>query len=311
MGKVILFLRLFRWPNLLMILLIQILFKWAIADPVFVRQGWPLPMEWPVYTLLIMATLAISAAGYAINDYFDLRADRINKPEKVLLVRGLSRRAAILSHQLLNAFALLLAFYLSWHLRSWWFFVPFLFIQAALWFYSLRFKHLLLLGNLLIGLLTAMVILVPCLAISLAAGRLEGLDGSVLWDFQRLGLAYGLFAFLMTLPRELAKDAEDLEGDLAAGGRTYPVVMGPRRTRQLMALLLLLVMVLLAVFQWDLFLSGRSWPAWYLLLCVQLPLPWLVYLSLTARTKARFRALQRGIKWVMLLGIFSMVLFIF
>lgn len=294
-----------------MILLIQIIYKWAIADTVFIRQGFSPPMEWPVYALLIMATLAISAAGYAINDYFDLRADRINKPEKVILVHGLSRRAAILSHQLLNAFALLLAIYLSWHLRSWWFFVPFLLIQAALWFYSLRFKHLLLFGNLLIGLLTAMVILIPCLAISLAAGRLAGLDGAVLWEFQRLGLVYSLFAFLMSLPRELAKDAEDLEGDLAAGGRTFPLVMGPRRTRQLMAVLLLLVLALLAVFQWDLLMTGRPWPAFYLLLCVQLPLIWLAYLALKARSKASFSLLQQGIRWVMLLGICSMLLFLF
>ena len=42
------------------------------------------------------------------------------------------------------------------------------------------------------------------------------------------GLA--VFSFLLTLPRELVKDLEDLEGDRQAGFRTFPALAGEQAT---------------------------------------------------------------------------------
>lgn len=63
------------------------------------------------FTLLVVTTLLIAAGGYIINDYFDVKIDRINKPHKVWIGKTISRRSALLVHQLFSAAGILLAFF--------------------------------------------------------------------------------------------------------------------------------------------------------------------------------------------------------
>src|SRR5689334_18193251 len=96
MKLLIAFFRLIRWPNLLFIILTQLLFYYCVYQPLFpVSQ--PRRLAW-----LIAASVLIAAAGYIINDYFDLNIDQINKPEKNVFVRLIHRRWAIIWHFLLS-----------------------------------------------------------------------------------------------------------------------------------------------------------------------------------------------------------------
>src|SRR6476620_1927308 len=110
------FLRLIRWPNLLFIAITQWLFYFCVLNSIY-RNGTGLSpdpsLNWLFY-LLIAASVAIAAAGYVINDYFDLQIDVLNKPDKVVVDRVVKRRWAILWHLILSITGILLSVLISY-----------------------------------------------------------------------------------------------------------------------------------------------------------------------------------------------------
>src|SRR5438309_2322778 len=90
--KITAFLKLIRWPNLVFIALTQFLFYYCIYQPVYHISTPRKIIE------LMLASVLIAAAGYIINDYFDLNIDQINKPGQNVFSRSIHRRWAILWH---------------------------------------------------------------------------------------------------------------------------------------------------------------------------------------------------------------------
>jgi 4-hydroxybenzoate polyprenyltransferase len=307
MEKLWAYFRLFRWKNLLMILLAQMLFRYAIAGPVFWEMGMELPLHKVWFLLLVLSTLMISAAGYAINDYFDLRADRINKPDMLIIGRILDRRDAILAHKLLNVAGVLIGLALAFHVRSYLLLLAFLLIPAALWLYSIRWKRSLLVGNIMVALLAAMVTGIVWYTEQRAAQLFTDTDMAGLSHMGVMALFYSLFAFTTNLVREIFKDVQDLRGDAASGARTFPVVAGVRKTVWLATVLLILNVVLIGMFSFWLEARSLIVPVVYLGVAVQIPLLLMIPASRVARTSDRFGKLQRYMKWIMLIGLLSML----
>jgi 4-hydroxybenzoate polyprenyltransferase len=75
------FLQLVRWPNLLFIVITQLLFVYCIVHPVLSRGGAVPNIRGHYFVFLVLSSVLVAAAGYIINDYFDLNIDQINKPE--------------------------------------------------------------------------------------------------------------------------------------------------------------------------------------------------------------------------------------
>src|SRR5689334_11774190 len=98
MNLVKAFFRLVRWPNLVFIVLTQALFYFCIYLPLFHAHAVK------KLVLLVLASVSIAAAGYIINDYFDLNIDRVNKPEKIVIDKEIKRRWAIFWHLALSFF---------------------------------------------------------------------------------------------------------------------------------------------------------------------------------------------------------------
>jgi 4-hydroxybenzoate polyprenyltransferase len=114
------FFRLVRWPNLLFISLTQSLFYFCIIIPSF-YEGHPEHeniLKLNDFILLSLSSVLIAAAGYIINDYFDLSIDRVNKPERVVVEKIIKRRWAIIWHWFLSGIGIGIGFYLSWKLRN-------------------------------------------------------------------------------------------------------------------------------------------------------------------------------------------------
>lgn len=308
MNKALSYARLFRWQNLLIIALILSLFRYAIVLPAFGQYACVPQLSPFDFFLLVLVTLAISAAGYAINDYFDIKTDRINKPHKIVLGKTLGRRHAIFSHKLLNGFALVLALYLSYRVRHWPLALWFVAIQAILWWYSLRLKRRLLSGNLAVALLAALTIVLVWYVEYHAAGGGRVLPAGLIAAVNRPALFYALFAFLSTMVREVLKDMEDIEGDRQTGCETIPVVMGMPAAKQAVTALLLLMVTSLAVFQVFFFASGQRLLVFYLLALVQLPALVLIPVTWRVSGEGGFGRLQLAAKMIMLAGVVSMML---
>jgi len=277
-----------RWPNLAIMLLSLVLVR------VLLLPGQPLGggLLAPRFGLLVLAALLVAAAGYIINDYYDVKIDAINRPARLVVGRLLRRRHAMLAHVVLSGVGVVLAAALSWRLGA-------VTLGAALllWGYSARFKRLPLVGNVSIATLTGALILLPALLpLATPEGRLKAL-----W-------LYALAAFLLTAVREIVKDLEDMRGDAQHGCRTLPLVWGVARSKWVAGFFLVCLGVLVLGVAGQLLAWGR-WPlaAWLLGLVLG-PLGWLAYLLLRADRRRHFRQLSAWCKGIMLAGVLSMLL---
>ena len=237
-------LRLIRWKNLLIIFLTQLL-AWACV----ILPENPAMLVLVNFLLLSISTVLIAAAGYIINDYFDIKIDMVNHPDKVILEKAIPRKQAIVSHTVLNLIALLLAGIVAMqaHHPEW------LLFQACctllLWFYSTHFKRQYITGNVVVALLTALTIIVLIVYEPNVHRNLQSLSfNSALSAPEWILTIYAYFAFMLTWIREIVKDMEDHKGDEAAGCHTMPIKRGlGYSTRFIMALVLLVIAPLIFV----------------------------------------------------------------
>ena len=79
------YLRLIRWQNLLIIALTQYMTRYFLIQPFYKLQQLQLQLSNLDFFLLVLVTVVIAAGGYIINDYFDVKIDFINKPDKQIV----------------------------------------------------------------------------------------------------------------------------------------------------------------------------------------------------------------------------------
>lgn len=304
------FLRLIRYLNLLFIVLTQVLFQYFIVIPMFRDQPVSPALSFKHFALLSLSSILVAAAGYIINDYFDLNIDRINKPGRIVVERLIKRRWAIIWHWLFSFAGVLLGFYVGWRAGVFWLGFANLACVTGLWFYSTTFKKRLLTGNILISLLTAWVILVIGFATHYRLITNPEVYGfSFASKLLRFTFLYAGFAFIICLVREVVKDIEDMPGDARYGCRTMPIVWGVHVAKLFAGTwIAVLLATLLIVFAYV--LQFRWWlSALYCLVFIILPLIYVLRKLYKAESTADFRKLSGWIKMIMLTGILSMLFF--
>jgi 4-hydroxybenzoate polyprenyltransferase len=305
------YLRLFRWPNLVMIALTQYLLRYTIILPLLHQNETEPGLSHVAFFFLVAATLFIAAAGYAINDYFDLRTDRINKPSRILLGKDISRRKAILYHSMLNLAGVITGTALSVMIGSWQLLFIFLIIPFLLWMYSIRYKKRFLIGNLIVAALSAFVVSLVWVFDYNALNHSADIPAVAIENITALTRMFAFFAFLTTLLREIIKDVEDIKGDSRTGCKTLPVVAGIRRTKWIISLLQIFIIIIVLFIQIYLLRHDFDLLFAYLILFVQFPGIYLIHKTITAVDKADYAGLSILAKIIMLTGILSMILFWF
>ncbi len=268
-------LRLTRFGNLLII-------GFAQTATAFFLVG---SHTWQTFSLWLLSssTIIIAAAGYIINDYYDIKIDYINKPERVVIGKIIPRRFAILFHTLFSVGGIAIGFYLSWQIGAIHFFSAFM-----LWLYSNSLKRLPLIGNVVIAFLTALSVFI------IAVFYKTNIN---------LILIYSLFAFFISLVREVVKDMEDLKGDITFGCKTLPILWGIRKTKYFLYSVLVVFVVLVLIL--DSYFTIL--PSVYFMSFLFLPLAWFALRLHRADTVKDFRWLSNLSKIIMLLGIISML----
>jgi 4-hydroxybenzoate polyprenyltransferase len=311
MKSLLQFFRLIRWPNLLFIALTQYLFFIAIAEPVLGGVIYFTREVFLLFYVLCFSSVLIAAAGYVINDYFDLNIDTINKPDKLVVDHGISRRWAMFFHFIFSLAGILMGFYIGLENGNW-------FIGAAhtgaailLWIYSTTFKKRAVIGNVMISFLTAWALMVVYFYIAFndEFARQGTLYLLAIQKLFRIAILYAAFAFLITFIREIVKDIEDVEGDRKYDCRTMPIVWGIQVTKLIASIfmVLLLALMLLALIY---IIQLKMWaPAMYHLFLIFIPCCYTFYLLQNAKSTADFSRVSFWIKMIMLSGILSMVLF--
>jgi 4-hydroxybenzoate polyprenyltransferase len=267
-------------------------------------------ISWIDFILLVFSTCLIAAGGNIINDYFDVKADRINKPEKLIITKHIKRRWAIFSHWSFNGIAFLIGMYLSIKYNS----LSFVFIHLIsinlLWFYSMYFKRKVLIGNIMIAFLTALVPILALLFMIYSPNDSNQLaDPSAFgwimdYDFALIQFIT-FFAFVQNLAREILKDIQDIEGDKLIYVKSLPMIIGIKKTIAITFLLLsfLPVFLLFLFFSQEYLTATFVLNNWTFLLAGVINL---IILLLIILGKGNFKFYDRLIKISMLLGILSL-----
>lgn len=207
------------------------------------------------FLLLILSVIFIAGAGNIINDYFDIKADRVNKPEKMVVEKHIKRRWAIVWNWVFNIVGLLLSIYLSWKYDNIWIAIIALITINFLWFYSALYKRKIFVGNIIIALLVG---LVP-LFVLIYNTPLQGFKSIAFSQVINFGTFFVIkvtaiiatIAFVINLMREIIKDMADIRGDMHLEASTIPISLGIKKTKIILVLLLIPLLMLMAFYIFD------------------------------------------------------------
>lgn len=305
------FLKLIRLPNLLIIAFTQYMVRHFLMQPILKFRGYDLQMSDLSFFMLSLSTVMIAAAGYIINDYFDTKIDRVNKPERLLIDHSIKRRVAMGAHLVINIVGILIGVILCYRAGLWRLSAVYFICAAGLWYYSTTFKRKFLIGNLVIALFTAFVPLITgVFEIWLDLLKYATFDEPVSFnDMRNWVLGISVFAFITTLLREMIKDIEDYEGDDAYGCRTLPIVLGIKNAKIIIVSLILVTMLALGYLQKIQLEAGDIQSFYYFLSFLQLPFGFLIYKITRAKEKEDFHFASVFSKVIMVLGICYLFLF--
>lgn len=272
-------LKISRPSNLLIVVFAQLMTAHFLVETT--RQGVPVLQDINLY-LIVLSTVIIAAAGYMINDYYDVKIDYVNKPEEVIIGKGMKRRVVIFLHTILNFSGIGIGYLVSPRVAVINFFAAFL-----LWWYSNALKRLPFVGNLTVALLT---------------GASIWIIGYYYQNAELLVLTYAIFAFFLNLIREILKDIEDRHGDRKHGCQTLPIVFGFRNTKYIIFLIAFVFVIAILVVTFKInklslfyYFGGLSF-LFFLFM----------YKIYQADRKAHFTQLSLLSKLLMLAGILSM-----
>lgn len=309
-NKLLAFLKLIRIENLIMIALTQITLRTLVLQKILDAYGIHPELGNGLFYGLVTSTVLIAAAGYIINDYFDVKTDLINHPDTVVVDRIIKRRWAIILHITFTIAGILLGMYTA--LKTGYLRLAIFHIVAAtlLWFYSTHLKKTLLVGNIVVSLLTAAVTFMPFVyELGIMQKNDPGfisLNRYAVFSTFKITFIFALFAFITSMAREIIKDMEDYRGDKETGGNTMPIVWGIRVSK-LNAFFLVVITVLLLLFVlYNTIKSERvlfTLNNVYIFLGLIVPLSVLALYTLNASESRQFKRASLLLKFIMLTGL--------
>lgn len=298
------FLRLIRFNNLLMIFLTQYLVKYFLLEPF----GIDVTLNWFGFALLALSMMALAAAGNIINDIHDVRTDAVNKPHRQLIGKEISQTEAFNWFIGLNILGVGIGFYLSNLVGRPSFTALFILPSAFLYLYATQLKRTVLVGNLVVSIMVAMIIIMIGIFDLLPAITPENrVTQKVIF---LILVDYAIFAFLVNFLREIVKDQEDIDGDYNAQMQTLPVVLGRDRTNKIIFVLALLPLAAVVYYIYS-YLYENLWGVLYVLLLILGPLLYFWVKIYGAKTKADYRHLSLLLKIVLATGLLSIGLYRF
>ena len=292
------YIKLFRVKNLLMIALMQYIIRYGFLK----LQNVGLALNDWMFALLVLATVLIAAAGYVINDVYDIETDEINKPGKNQIGKTISEEMGFNIFIGLNIVALIIGFYLSNKIMKTSFLGIFIISSMLLYLYATSWKKIAIVGNLIIALLTAFSVLIIGMFDIIPAIYSE--NEALMKTLLSILFDYALFAFLVNFLREIVKDIEDINGDYNQGMNTLPILIGTQRTAKISSVFgLAIVCVLFWYINKNLMDNGLLIATIYGLIALVAPLVFFSIKIWSAKTQKEFHLMSSLLKLVIFLGI--------
>ncbi|MEI8273136.1 MAG: geranylgeranylglycerol-phosphate geranylgeranyltransferase [Paludibacter sp.] len=277
-----------------------------VIVPILQTFGFQTTFNNSLLFLLIASTVLIAAGGYVLNDYFDIKIDAINRPEKQLVGTKISRQSAMLMHQILTGLGILVGLLLAYFTQSFTLGFIYIVIPGLLWFYSASYKRQFIVGNVVISFITSITILIVAIA---QIADLQKEFGKLIFEtaiphqiYAWLG-AFSIFAFLCNWIREIIKDMEDERGDRELECHTMPIIWGIKKTKWFIyGLITVTVIGLFAANALFIPFEGTL-TLRYIIFGLLLPLAVLCYLMAMAKSREDFNQAASMLKIIMLVGV--------
>jgi 4-hydroxybenzoate polyprenyltransferase len=277
-----------RPNNLLMIVFAMFAFRFGFAHTTAPADF----TQWMQFLGMIVTIVLLTAGGNFINDYFDVRVDRINKPNAVYVETQVKRRVVILAHIVTTTLGILISFFVGKSMHSYLPFVVAIVVSIALGLYTPFFKKRVLSGNLLVSL---------CIGVIPIWSVWPNLSD---WQISLWTTVFAGFAFTLNFSREIIKDIEDVEGDAAENYKTLPVVMGTQTARIYALLFLFIALIIAGVTLFIASTQNLSIGSLYLIaMGMCLPLTVSLFALFMANSKEGFHKASAILKVTMAVGI--------
>ena len=300
------FLKVIRYQNLLYIAFIQLVMQKVVIAPILQTFGFQTSIDNSLLFLLISSTVLIAAGGYVLNDYFDIKIDAINRPEKQLVGIKIQRHNAMLMHQIMSGLGISCGLILAFFTRSFTFGFIYIVIPGLLWFYSASYKRQFIVGNIVISFITSITVLIVGIC---QLSILENEYGKLIYETAIPRQIYGwiggfsLFAFLCTWIREIIKDIEDEKGDRELECHTMPVVWGISRTKWFLYGLIIVTICGLVIANSIFIHFEGTLTLRYIIFGLAIPFIVLTYLLYMAKERIDYNQASTLLKIIMLIGV--------
>ncbi|NDV46965.1 prenyltransferase [Paludibacter sp. 221] len=306
------YLKIIRFPNLLFIVLVQFLMQQSVVTPILQVYGFESISLGLNFVLLVAATVFTAAGGYVLNDYFDVKIDAINRPEKQIVGKAISKERAMRYYQIVTGIGLVCGLCLSYLAGS--FTLAFIFIvtPGLLWFYSSNYKRQFLIGNIVTAFNTALSVLIVAIVVMAFMYKSYG---NLIFETNIPRTIYGwvggfaVFAFVLTWIREVIKDMEDEKGDREMECRTMPIKWGMGKTKIFVCVLILLTVIALFVVNKLYIPFEGTLTIRYIVIGLIVPMLVLIYLVFRAKTPSDFHQSSTLSKFIMLIGVLYCLVF--
>lgn len=296
-------LRLIRWENLLIIILLQYLLRYMVILPLLGGSG----VTNLHFFLLVMAVVLVAASRYAIHAYHDEYDDTLRKRGQPLLFKRLKKIRALQAFWLFNGVAVLLAAYLAYQYQ----YLPLMAILVAvpvlIWLQAVRLRKFILASHILLTFLAAAVPLLVWLLEVRAFHLMELPPARCFFIAGPVVYAYAFFTAMATLLREVLKDLEDYRMDLRARNQSLPVLIGVGNARKISVFLVALILVGIAFAKLIIFGEDMLWLSAYLLVAVILPFLLVLFMLLRVPADPKYCQIQQIVKLAMITGVLSML----
>ena len=242
----------------------------------------PIVFDWHLLYLVI-ATVCVVAAGYIINNFYDIKADRINRPIKSGLDAYVKQETKLSLYFFLNFLGFTFGWLVSWKAAI--FFSVYIF---GIWFYSHKLKK-----YPLTGLITATTLTILPFFVIFVHYK----------NFSKVIFVHAIFLFLVIMVRELIKDLENIKGAIANNYNTFPVYYGEKKTKKTIVFLLTLTLIPIAIlFNYP----AIEYMKYYFYLAAIVLLFVGIYVWSSTK-KDQYRLLHNILKILLLVGVFSLL----
>ncbi|MBQ0148259.1 MAG: geranylgeranylglycerol-phosphate geranylgeranyltransferase [Flavobacteriaceae bacterium] len=173
---------------------------------------------------IILTSILCVAAGYIINNFYDLEKDLIKRPMQTYLHRQVSQGFKLSVYITLNIISLLIAATVSWRV-----FLYFLIYQILVWFYSHKMNKFALIKNIYLVILRVL----PFFALLIYFD-----------NFDYTLFLHAAFLTILLLITDIVKDLSSIRVDLIYNYNSIPIKYGTTFTKKILYILILMDVLL-------------------------------------------------------------------